>query len=107
LIGIFVFESMFMDCKTVEIPPKLMTNEAMETAINLFGRSESDMQPFVISTKPCKKAQILGGKSENKGLKHSMMMKKIVIIHPTLSMASVELKTISEKSAVGLSSSYF
>ena len=107
MVASTIFDSILIDCKIVEIPPKLITKDASKIAINLFGESDSEMQPFVISTKPCKKAQMLGVKREKIGFKHSITMKNIVIIQPTHNIERVEFKTISLMSVCDCFSSVF
>ena len=46
---------MVIDCKIVEMPPKLIVMEQSATARNLFERVDKSMQPFVISINPSKK----------------------------------------------------
>jgi len=94
-VEILTFESIVIDCKMVEIPPKLITNDAAQTAKNLFERDDKDRHPFVISTIPSSMEEIGIGKSENKGEKHSITTKKIVIMQPTERIESVEFNTIS------------
>lgn len=98
LVGIFSLDSMVNDCKIVDIPPKLMTNEARVIAKNLLGKVAKSMQPFVISKMPSRKQEMLLGRIENNGAKHSIIIKKIVIIEPTDRMAKVESKTMFDKS---------
>ena len=86
---------MEIDCKIVEKPPKLITNDARTTAINCEGILESSMLPFVISTRPCKNAERGAGKSEKTGEIHSIIMKNIVITQPTHKTERVEFRIIS------------
>lgn len=97
-VGMFIFEINVMDCKKVERPPKLMTNEHSTVARFLLGKSDKLREPFVISIMPCKRAETDGEKRLKTGNNDSMIIKKIVIIKPTLRMAVIELKTMSEKS---------
>ena len=90
LIGIFTMLSMVMDCKSVEIPPKLITKLQRIAASLMFERFERLRQPFVISITPSRKYAMLSGKRFKIGEKHSMTMKNMVIMQPTESMASVE-----------------
>ena len=91
---------MVSDCKTVEIPPKLMTNEVRIVASFAFSRVERSMHPFVISMHPSVKNLIFSGRNERMGARDSITMKKIVIMQPTERIERVEFKTISLKSAV-------
>ena len=93
--GILIFDVIAIDCKSVEIPPKLITKDVAKMAKYLFDKSESDRDPFVISITPCKMAEMPSGKRQNSGIKVSIMIKKMTIIHPTESIESVELSTIS------------
>ena len=86
---------MVIDCKIVEMPPKLIVKEQSATARNLFERVDKSMQPFVISINPSKKKAMLSGSNEKTGEKHSMTIKKIVMMQPTDKMESVEFNTIS------------
>ena len=77
----------------VEIPPKLITKLARQVASFRFFRLLKLRQPFVISITPFKKAEREVGSSEKMGEKHSIIIKKIVIIVPTESIAVVEERT--------------
>ena len=50
--GIWTLFKREIDCKAVEIPPKLMTIVANTVAIFIFGREAISVQPFVISIRP-------------------------------------------------------
>lgn len=90
---------MVSDCKTVEIPPKLMTNEVRIVASFTFARVERSMHPFVISMHPSVKNLIFSGRKDRIGARDSITMKKIVIMQPTERIERVEFKTISLRSA--------
>lgn len=51
-IGISTDFSIVIDCKSVEIPPKLITKLDRTKASLIFERVERERQPFVISTIP-------------------------------------------------------
>ena len=93
----FKFDSIVKDCKTVEIPPKLITKEHNIVEINLLERVLRDMHPFVISIIPDVKAEMFCGKIAKSGDRLSITMKKIVIIVPTERIDRVEFKTISAR----------
>ena len=82
----------------VEIPPKLITKLARQVASFRFFRLLKLRQPFVISITPFKKAERCAGSSEKMGEKHSIIIKKIVIIVPTESIAVVEERTMLPRS---------
>jgi hypothetical protein len=67
-------------------------------AKNLFCKVAKSRQLFVISRMPSKRQEIVCGMSENIGEKHSMIIKKIVMIEPTDKMERVESKTMLERS---------
>lgn len=89
---------MVNDCKIVETPPKLITNDERVIAKNLFCKVAKSRQPFVISRTPSKRHEIVCGMSEIIGEKHSIIIKKIVMIEPTDKMARVESKTMLNRS---------
>ena len=84
----------------MEIPPKLITKLAKITASLTFGSAERLRQPFVISTSPSRKAEIFSGNRLKIGDRHSIIIKNMVIMQPTDSMARVEERTISLISGV-------
>lgn len=90
-----IFDVIAIDCKSVEMPPKLITKEVEQTAKNLFGKAERERLPFVISITPCKRAETLCGRRLKSGIKVSIMIKKMTIIYPTDKIESVEFSTIS------------
>lgn len=96
--GILSFDSIVSDCKIVEIPPKLMTNDARIVARRVLAIVARSMQPFVISMQPSKRKRMFSGRNDKSGEKHSMTIKKIVMMHPTERIARVELRTMSERS---------
>lgn len=84
----------------MEIPPKLITKLAKITASFMFDRVDKLKQPFVISTMPSSKAEIFSGNRLKIGDRHSIIIKNMVIMQPTDSMARVEERTISLISGV-------
>ena len=86
-----------IDCKIVEIPPKLITKLQRIVASVLLGNADNEMLPFVISIVPSRNPCSADGKKENKGDKVSMMIKKMVIKQPTDRIESVEFVTMSDK----------
>ena len=97
LTGILTDFSIVSDCKIVDIPPKLTTNEHIATARCKLPSLDNESAPLVISTMPSKKAETLAGKNEKIGEKHSITMKKIVMMQPTERIDSVEFVTTSAR----------
>lgn len=94
-IGISTDFSIVIDCKSVEIPPKLITKLDRTKASLIFERVERERQPFVISTIPCKKQERVSGRRFKIGDRHSITIKKMAIIAPTEIMAMADVVTIS------------
>jgi len=93
---------MVADCKIVDIPPKLMTNEHKTVESSLFETLDNERQPFVISIMPSNRPMKFAGRNENIGEKHSITIKKMVIMHPTERIERTEFVITSDRSRRGL-----
>lgn len=99
-IGILSLFSMVIDCKMVEIPPKLITKVQAATDHTLFIDEEISMHPFVISINPSRMLASGEGKRLKIGESDVIITKNIAMIVPTEMMLKAESKTILDRSAL-------
>lgn len=96
--GIFIFSKKVIDCRIVEIPPKLITKLDNIMAILIFFNFDNSRQPFVISIPPCNNSFIGEGKKLKRGERAVIIRKNIAITTPTDRMLNALSSKICDKS---------